>query len=228
MTEADEPRLSLRDKAIIAAQGALMAVPFVGSSLEHFIFGPLTELRFRRLEQTLSEVTESLGAEKAQAAVNERFATLLESVAPELGRSVSEGKRQRFRDLLINAAELPEESDEWEEAALASKLLQEMETPALAILAGIARCEPSARATLTSQPVSQVVCGEFDYDNPGEPQHVLPYDWVVVEFWARWLRERRIIHYSSHDARGGFGGVAMADLGRFLVKWTMRDAPAAP
>jgi hypothetical protein len=228
MTETDEPRLSLKDKAIIAARGALMAVPYVGSSLEHFIVGPLTELRFQRLEQTLSEVTESLGAEKAQAAVNERFATLLESVAPELGRSVSENKRQRFRDLLINAAELPEESDEWEEAALASKLLEEMETPALAILAGIARCEQSTPVTLTSQPVSQVVCGEFDYDNPGEPQHVLPYDWVVVEFWARWLRERHIIHYSSHDARGGFGGVAMADLGRFLVKWTMRDAQAAP
>ena len=101
--------------------------------------------------------------------MNEQFTSLLESVAPELSRSLNEGKRQRFRDLLTNAAELPEESDEWEEAALASRLLKQMETPALAILAGIAGCGPSDPVILASQPVSQVFCGEFDYDNPGEP-----------------------------------------------------------
>jgi hypothetical protein len=223
MTASDGPSLSLKDKAIIAAQGTLMAVPYIGSTLEHFICGPLNELRLKRIERTLAEITETLGPEKAKAAINEQFVSLLESIAPELSRSASETKRHRFRDLLTNAAELPDESDGWEEASLASRLLKEMEAPALAIIAGVERCEPSTQVTLSSRPVSQVFCGRLDYDNPGEPQHVLPYEWVVVEFWARWMREKQILNYQSHDARGGFGNVSLAQLGRFLVKWTMRD-----
>jgi hypothetical protein len=223
MAKSNTKLLSFKDKSIIAAQGALMAVPYIGSSLAHFIFGPLTEIRFKRIEDTLSEVVENLGKEGAKSILNERFATLLESIAPELSRTLGEDKRQRFRDLLLNAAKLPEQSSEWEEATLASTLLKQMETPALMVLAAIAACESGAVVTLTSVPVSQVCCGEFDYEDPGEPQKIIPYDWVVVEYWARWLRERRIIHYASHDARGGFGGVAIAELGQFLVKWTMRD-----
>ncbi len=224
MSEAGDAKLAAREKAVVAARGALIAVPWVGSALEHFISGPLTELRFKRLEQTLSEVMEELGQERAEAAVHERFALLLESVAPALGRAVTKEKRERFRDLLINAAALSEDSPEWDDAELACKLLGEMETPALAIVASIARCVESNRITLTSRPVPQVFCGNFDYDKPGDPQHVLPYDWVVVEYWARWLKERRIIHYSTRDARGGFGGVALGGLGRFLINWTVHGA----
>ena len=61
-----------------------------------------------------------------------------------------------------------------------------------------------------------------DYDNPGEPQQVIPYQWPVVEYWARWLRENRLIGYASHDARGGFGDVAVAELGAFLLRWVLR------
>lgn len=206
---------------MIAFQGALMAVPYLGSSLAHFIFGPLTELRIKRIEKTLSEVVENLGEEKASAVANEQFATLLESIGPELSRSSHEDKRQRFRDLLTNAAGLPADSDGWEEARLASELLKDIEAPGLAIIAGIANMKSEDPVVLTSRPVSQVFQGEFDYDHPGKPQYILPYDWVVVEYWARWLREKRIITYSSHDARGGFGGVALPELGRFLVKWTI-------
>ena len=171
----------------------------------------------------MTEVAVQLGEKKAKEAVNEPFTTLLESVIPELSRALNEDKRQRFRDLLTNAAELPEDSKGWEEAQLASTLLKEIGTPGLSILAAIARAEDSDPIVLTSRPVSQVFQGEFDYDHPGEPQQALSYDWVVVEYWARWLREKRIITYSSHDARGGFGGVAIAELGKFLVKWTMRE-----
>lgn len=223
MIERDKIKLSAKNKATIAFQGTLMAVPYIGSSIEHFIFGPLTEIRIQRIEKTLTEVAASLGEKKAKKAVNEPFTTLLESVIPELSRALNEDKRQRFRDLLTNAAELPEDSKEWEEAQLASTLLKEIGTPGLSILAAIARAEDPDPIVLTSQPVSQVFQGEFDYDHPGEPQQVLSYDWAVVEYWARWLREKRIITYSSHSARGGFGGVGIEELGKFLVKWTMRE-----
>ena len=133
MTDTEEPKLSGKDKGLIALQGTLMAVPYLGSSLQHFIFGPLTEMRFQRIEKTLSEVASRLGAEKAGAAVNEHFSTLLESVLPELSRAVDDDKRQRFRDLLTNAGQLPEDSGAWEEAALSARLLNEIETPGLAI-----------------------------------------------------------------------------------------------
>ena len=221
-SNGEEMELNAKDKAVIAFQGTLKAIPYFGSSLEHFIFGPLTELRMRRIEQTLSEIATAVGELKANAISNERFATLLESVAPELCRAVDENKRKRFRDLLINAAALPEDSGDWEEAALASTLLKEIDAPGLAILAAIARCSEGEALVLTSSPVSQVFEGSFDYDDPGEPQHVLQYKWVIVEYWARKLRESNLITYNAYDARGGFGGVALAPLGKFLIQWTVR------
>lgn len=223
MTLSDKKlELNARDGAVVAFQGILKAIPYFGSSLEHFIFGPLTEIRMRRIEQTLSEIATAVGEQKAIAIPNERFATLLESVAPELCRAVDENKRKRFRDLLTNAAVLPEDSGDWEDAALASTLLKEIEAPGLAILAAIARCSEEEALVLTSSPVSQVFEGSFDYDDPGEPQHVLQYQWIIVEYWARKLRERNLITYNTHDARGGFGGVALAPLGKFLIQWTVR------
>ena len=121
-----------------------------------------------------------------------------------------------------NAAELPEGSTEWEEAALAAALLRDIGTPGLAILAALSKLDDGETATLTSSPVSQLVRGAFDYDNPGEPQQVIPYQWPVVEYWARWLRENQLVRWSTHDARGGFGNVGMAELGTFLLRWVLR------
>ena len=221
MAERDE--LTAKEGAIVVFQGLLKGVPYLGSSLEHFIFGRLAELRMKRIEKTLAEIAECLGAKKAATAVNEQFTTLLESMTPELGRALAEDKRHRFRDLLTNAAELSEESTEWEEARLASSLLKEVEAPGLAILAALAMSDRSEPCVLTARPVPQVFRGDFNYDSPGQPQQVLPYQWVVIEYWARWLRDKRLITYNSHDARGGFGGVSLAQLGRFLIKWTLRS-----
>ncbi len=222
MAEESDIQLDNKDKALIGFQGALMGVPYLGSSLAHFIFGPLAELRIKRIEKTLSELAEMVGEEKAKTVDNEQFANLLESLIPSLSRAVDEEKRQRFRDLLANAAELSSESTGWDEAHLASTLLSEIETPGLAILAGLHNLATENPVTLTSRPTPQIIQGEFDYDNPREPQYVLPYEWPVVEYWARWLRERRLITYSSHDARGGFGSVALVELGSFLVKWIVK------
>lgn len=220
----DQPKITLsyKDKAMIGMQGALMAIPYLGSPLAHFVFGPLNELRLKRIERTLGEIAAELGNEKSSIVANENFANLLEKVLPDLSRAVEEEKRQRFRDLLLNAAELPEESKGWEEAELAVTLLREIGTPGLAVLVAAANTKGGESLTLTSRPVPQFVRGNFDYDNPGEPQHVLPYQWPVVDYWARWLREKRFVSFSSHDARGGFNGVILSELGAFLVSWVLK------
>jgi hypothetical protein len=183
--------LTIKDHAVNVAQGLLKGVPHVGASLEHFVFGPLQELRMRRIETTLGEVANALGPVGALRLAQERFVTLLESITPSLSRSTDETKRACFRDLLRNAGELDQKDPKWSEAELAARLLDELESPALAILAAIARCAaPCSNAlTLTSRPTSQVFEGEFNYDNPGGPQHLIPYDWIVVEYWARMPKE---------------------------------------
>jgi hypothetical protein len=217
--------LTKKDYALNAAQALLKGIPYVGGSLEQFVFGPLQERRWRRVERTLAEVALALGPEGAVGMVQEQFANLLEALSPSLGRVTDENKRKRFRDLLTNAAKLSADDAKWEEASLAAELLESLEAPALAILAAISRCSDarSNKLVLTSRPVSQVFEGEFDYDSPGTPQHVLPYEWVVVEYWARMLRDKRLIWYGSHDARGGFGGVGLAPLGDFLTQWVVSE-----
>ena len=217
MSDEPEETLSGKEKTMIGVQGVLLAVPYLGSSLNHFLSGPRNDLQLKRIEKTLAEVAAQVGEEKSKAAANENFANLLETVLPDLSRAVEDEKRQRFRDLLSNAAELPEGSTEWEEAALAAALLRDIDTPGLAILAAVANLDEGETATLTSKPVSQLARGDFDYDNPGDPQQAIPYQWTVVEYWARWLQEKRLLRWQTHDARGGFGGVGMADLGAYCA-----------
>jgi hypothetical protein len=220
--------LSAKDHAVNAAQALLKGVPYIGASLDQFVFGPLQERRMRRIEATLGEVALALGPDGAMGLVQEQFVNLLEAIAPSLSRATDESKRVRFRDLLKNAGELPPQDPKWDEASLAAELLEELDSPALAILAAISRCNDSRsnKLTLTSRPVSQVFEGAFNYDEPGTPQHVLPYEWIVVEFWAQALKNRQLIWYSSSDVRGGFGGVGLAPRGEFLIRWTLCE-PAA-
>jgi hypothetical protein len=184
------PVLTGKEIAKIGAEGVLMAIPFVGPSLAHFVSAPLTELRQKRVEATLKEVAERLGKKKAKSMVNEEFVNLLENVAPDLSRATDEEKRQRFRDLLTNAAELPPRSDEWEEARLAGELLKQIGTPGLVILSELAKLDKGERATLASRPVPQLARGSsFDYEKPSAPQRRIPFDWQVVDYWTQQLRQ---------------------------------------
>ena len=114
-----EAKLTSGDYAHNVLQAAIQAVPYIGGSLSQFIFGPLTELRFKRIEQTLTEVAEALEIKGVVSSVaNEDFAALLESVLPDLGRSTNEERRQRYRDLLIKSAQLQHGSVLWQDATL--------------------------------------------------------------------------------------------------------------
>jgi hypothetical protein len=117
------------------------------------------ELWQKRIEATLKDVAETLGKKKAKSIVNEEFVNLLEFVAPDLSRATDEKKRQRFRDLLTNAAELPPKSDGWEEARLAGELLKQVDTPGLVILSELAKLDKSEKATLASRAFGAVSRG---------------------------------------------------------------------
>jgi hypothetical protein len=216
------PALTGKEKAVIGIEGGLLAIPFVGPSLAHFLSAPLTELTWKRVEATLREVAEMLGSKNANSMVNEEFANLLENVLPDLSRATDEEKRERFRDLLTNAAELPANANSWEEARLAGELLKHVGTPGLVILSQLAKLGRGEQATLASRPVPQLARANFDYENPSAPQRRIPFDWLVVEYWTQDLRQKGLLHFHSVDARGGFGQIYLTERGWFLVKWTLR------
>ncbi len=222
--------LTVRDYSINAFQAMLKGIPYVGASLDQFIFGPLTELRVRRIERTLAEIAAHYGPNVSpDLLAKEEFVNLLESVTPALSRATNEDKRQRFRDLLINSAQLSPGAEKWDEASFAADLLQAIEPPGLAILAAMARCEKAYPLTLTPRPVPQVYEGEdFNYEKPQGPQYAIHYEWIVVEEWARRLREMRLISFDNEDVRGGFGGAQFSALGRFLIQWAVADDAEQP
>jgi hypothetical protein len=233
-----EPRLSARDYTANTMEAILKGVPYIGEMLRQFIFGPGAERRMRRIERTLAEIGERLQATDALPTVNsEEFVGLLEESLPKIARATSEDVRERFRDLLLNAATLPAGSPEWQGAELAGELLGEIDAPGLAILAALGRCPEAARVdfakspvpnvSLVSRPVPQVVLGDFDYANPGEVRFAIGYDWSVVEEWTHRLREKRLLHYHSSDGRGGFGNIYLSTLGQLLVRWALADPPQA-
>jgi len=227
MSETDHrqpktPALTGKEKTMIGIEGVLMAIPFVGPSLAHFVSEPLTELRLKRVEESLKEVAEALGDVKAKFMVNEEFVNLLENVLPDLSRATDEERRQRFRDLLTNAAELAT-SGGWEEARLAAELLKQIDTPGLVVLSELAKLNKGETATLASRPVPQLARGSsFDYDNPPAPQRRILFDWQVVDYWTQQLRENGLLLFHSGDERGGFGNIYLTERGWFLVKWTLR------
>jgi hypothetical protein len=223
MANMPKPVLTGKEKTMIGIEGVLMAIPFVGPSLAHFVTEPLTELRLKRVEESLKEVVETLGDVKAKSIVNEEFVNLLENVLPDLSRATDEEKRRRFRDLLTNAAELAPSPEGWEEARLAAELLKKVDTPGLVILSELAKLDRGETATLAFRPVPQLARGSsFDWVNPPAPQRRIPFDWQVVDYWTQQLREQGLLLFHSVDARGGFGNIYLTERGWFLVKWMVR------
>jgi hypothetical protein len=106
MPPEPEASLTTGDKVRIAVQGTLLAIPYVGSALERFVFGGLAELRMKRVEHTLAEIAVTLGEKKASLLVSEDFVNLLEDMAPHLARESDENRRQRNAGARYDSAEL--------------------------------------------------------------------------------------------------------------------------
>ena len=219
-----EVRLTRKDIAQNTAQSLLKAIPWVGEALSQFIFGPLADLRMKRVERTLAELGEAIHESGGKARVDtEEFANLLEKVLPQVSRSVNEERRAILRNLLINAAYVDPGSPKWDHADLAAELVGEIDTPGLAVLAALSKCK-SLNNFMSSQPSPRIFDGGTEFTKPTQICNTINYDWAVVEEWTRRLREKRLIGFNSVDARGGFGGLQLTDLGRAVVQWAQRPA----
>jgi hypothetical protein len=232
--------LSRQDYAANAGRGLVKMIPWFGEGLEQFIWGPAEERRRRRLEQTLTEMADAIHRLEADDGVQtERFANMLEATAPLIARATNEDKRSRLRDLLVNAAQLEEDDQRWEEADLARELIAEIEGPGLAIMAALGRTPeaflpprgglPVPDVHLVSRPEPQLIRRQMTWDEEDWSSITLAgerigYDWTVIEEWARRLREKRLMLFRSHDARGAFGGVHLTSLGQMLVRWALQSA----
>lgn len=214
--------LTLKEESTNAIRALLKGIPYLGATLDQFTFGRLEMLRHKRLQATMTEIAERLKECNAAPQVDsEQFVNLLETVVADLVRSTEKEKREGFRDLLLNAAVLPPSSTEWEEAKLAAQLLSELEAPALAVLANVARYMEAHPPNIVILPRAQVVNPDtFTWNMPSLGPLVIGFDWPVVQEWAMRLKEKRLIGFAP-DARGGFTGVVLTDLGKMLVAWTV-------
>jgi hypothetical protein len=225
-----EIKLTAKNRAAVTFQALLKGIPYIGDTLEHFIFGPLAELRMKRIERTLTELGEAIRSEGSRARIDtEEFVNLFEKVLPQINRSVNEKRRVLLRNLLINASFSEPGSPEWDEANLAAELVAEIDTPGLEVIAALSKCREQNNF-MSSQPSPRIYDGGTEFGKPTDTYYLVNYDWPIVEEWILRLREKRLLWSQTHDARGGFGGLQLTDLGRCLVKWAMSSEtqPNAP
>ena len=129
--------LTPQERNINMIRSSLLTIPYIGSGIERLFFGKLDELRWRRIELTLKEISKQIESHKIPEMKfnNEYFANFLESVAPALGKAINEDKRRHFRDLMTNVIIDNQNDGKMDEANLCARLLDEIDAPGLKILA---------------------------------------------------------------------------------------------
>ncbi len=157
-----------------SAQALLKGIPVIGESLSQFIFGPLQDIRWNRLERTLGEIGE--GVKKGGRVDTEEFVALLEQVGPRVAREASERRRRFFRDLLINATAVPSGSPKWADANLASDMIAAIDPPGLAILAGVSSFPRNDNANMSADPSPHLFNGRTPQGQPP----VTPTRWTTA------------------------------------------------
>ncbi len=211
--------LSKKDELVNASQALVKSIPWIGAALDQVIFGRLSELRLRRIELTLQEIANKIQDSKNYVDTEE-FANLLENVTPALVRATGDKKRERLRDLLLNAATHDPQHSEWAASKLAAELIEDLDEPALLAISRLATFDFKNKVDFVSLPSPQFVYAEiFDWDKPEQITSAIQYEWPILEEWMRRLREKRIVTFGSHDARGGFGNIQFTALGNTLIKW---------
>jgi hypothetical protein len=235
----DTVAIDVRDRNKNAVRAGLHLIPYIGQTLDRLIFGNLEELRWRRVEATLRELADTMKVRNipAEAVATEHFVNLLEKIAPALGRATHEDKRQRFRDLLLNATQIHDSDWQWQEADLAARLLTVIEAPGLALIASIFPIAPEIEAhrrspawfyldyeddwrrapTLVS--LAPAIGFNETWDTP------LPYPYVLLSEWVERLARRRVFETGENDG-GTLKGFRLTDLGRSFAQWAI-DAPGA-
>jgi hypothetical protein len=232
MANDESVALAKRDYLANTGRAILKSIPYIGEGLEQLFFGLDDERRFRRVERTLSELGEQMeqrGIPK-DAVQSDGFAEMLDTVVPPLSASASEEKRQRFRDLLLNAVQIPEGDRDWESAKLAADYLSKVDAPGLAILAAVARGsafeQTGRQATIMPTPEPQVytkpIESTLDYVN-AELDCALRYEWGVIDEWVQRLVDFGLLKAVYDENARVWIRVRLTARGELLVQWAMED-----
>lgn len=236
------------DKVGLVFSSILKGVPVVGNSLDHLIFGSLQELRLKRVEKTLKEMGEKIEALGSQHLIddNEDFAKLLEDVIPKIGRSTRENKRVAFRNLLVNAARVSPEHNDWDRIAIVSQLLDQIDYPGMEILSSLTidisgisgflflsialfRFSGTKEAPSISDEAPSIcaICSNHGTQSSHTLRHY-DSDPGLIREWSQRLLEMRIIDsraYSRHYLLSGdrIDNACLTNLGEMLVEWAILD-----
>jgi hypothetical protein len=162
---------------------------------------------------------------------SDQFAELLEVTLRHVSTEPSQEKREIYGAFLRALVRNP---GQWDEARLTSDLIAEIDMPGLVLVTAMAALagKPMKVVTLSSRPSSRVYEGDLSIGNIIErPEEIatyrdVPFSWPVLEEWTHRLREMRVLGYQSSDARGGFGGVHLTELGFMVARW-ITAVPAA-
>lgn len=202
----------------------------------HAISSGVMEKRMRRIERIIEEVAKGLKAKgyteeaAAKAVEKEEFVELLGEIANDASAATNEDKRGRFRDLLLNAIVLPEGANEWEEARLAAEWLQELEGPALAVLAAMVRCHAhGGKWELVYFGYNEAYVSVIA--DPGQGRNVIPiaYSATLVLHSRKRLDEMGLIAMNAgkverpYDAKSSGHGDRMTANGELLTEWVVGE-----
>ena len=227
-------QLSTAERKTNAIRAGMKLVPYIGSTLEKLIFGKLDELRWKRLEHTLTELANQMKRSGVEASTidSEQFANLLEVVAPTIGKTTNEDKRKIFRDFLFNAAYIPKNELDWEEANLAAQLLNQIEAPAIIILATIHQAFTSFSVQyrhLSKNNQFRFYSGKDPYKPPSKLEIITPerdyqvseylihYPWAIIEGSVKTLTDLGLIVEQE------YGNVCLTSLGELLCNWILTE-----
>ena len=208
-----------------AIRAVVKGLPWIGSSLEQLIYGNIDERRWQRMERTLGELDERMKKNNIppESIQKEEFGQLLRMITPNLSEAVNEEKRQRFRDLLINAVTIPEGDSNWESARLAAEYINKLEGPGFKILAGLAKKSAyrGEVCTVYQDPDPRLIKGSRPEGPEGEHYYPLKYEWAVVEEWLSRLIKLQLINGHFNNQKHTWINVLLTSRGSFLVRWVI-------
>ena len=236
-TEDKELILSKSDYVQNTIRATIKLVPYIGSTLEQLAYGNKEERRWQRMERTLSELGKQMEKNNIppESILKEEFEQLLRTIAPDLSESINEEKRQRFRDLLINAVAIPEGDSNWESARLAAEYINKLEGPGFEILAGLAKEDayPGKSCTIKLDPKPRILSklnktkldqmlqqvGNTGNINDDKFHYFLKYESVVIEEWLNRLAGLGLIDGRISQRR--WIDVMLTNKGSFLIHWAI-------
>jgi hypothetical protein len=203
----------------------------VGSVLGAVLGGWAIDRKFDRVIAAMDQFRWDLDEAKASLTEVQRtylrsdqFEELLEVTLRHVSVEPSQEKRNLYGVFLRTLARNP---GEWDEARLTEGLISQIDMPGLVLVTAVAALARGAMkpVTLSSRPSTRVYGADVSISDIIErPEEIaayreVPFSWPVVQEWGHRLREMRVIGYQSTDARGGFGGMYLSDLGFMLAKW---------